>query len=89
VAIVKKYDLRNMSTKVGMLAGMLNTLRVFRFKDPAWAGDELQSLIRLRPVDHPGAVVEKAYREYERFLQTCSTMSCKMMPVGWDYNVGI
>lgn len=89
VAIVKNYDLKNMSAKVGMLAGTLNTFRVFRLKEPEWAGDELQSLIRLKPVDHPGAVVEKAYGEYEQFLQTCGTMSCKMQPVGWDYNIGI
>jgi hypothetical protein len=89
VAIVRNYGLRNMSAKVGMLAGSLNMFRVFRLKEPDWAGDDLQLLIRLQPVDRPGAIVEKAYGEYERFLQTCGTMSCKMMPVGWDYNVGI
>ena len=88
VAVVQTYSLRNMSAKVGMLAGSLNTFRVFRLKEPEWAGGELQSLMKLQPVDHPGAVVEKAFGEYKRFLKTCATMSCKMRPVGWDYNLG-
>jgi hypothetical protein len=78
-----------MSAKMGMLAGSLNMFRVFRWKEPEWVSDDLQSLIRLQPLDHPGAIIEKAYGEYKRFLQTCGTMSCKMQPVGWDYNIGI
>jgi hypothetical protein len=89
VAIVKNYDLRNMSAKVGVLAGTLNTFRVFRLKEPDWAGDDLKLLMRLQPVDRPGAIIERAYSGYERFLKTCGTMSCKMQPVGWDYNIGI
>jgi hypothetical protein len=89
VAIVKNYDLRNMSAKVGMLAGSLNLFRVFRLKEPGWVTGELQSVMDLKPVDHPGTVIEKAFEEYELFLHDCSAKNGKMRPIGWDYNIGI
>ena len=88
VAVVQAYSLRNMSAKVGMLAGWLNTFRVFRLIEPEWACGKLRSLMNLQPVDHPGAVVEKAFGEYKRFLTSCAAINSKMRPIGWDYNLG-
>jgi hypothetical protein len=89
VAIVKTYDLRNMSAKVGILAGSLTMFRVFALKEPDWATPELQSIMKLQPMDHPDEVVEQAYGEYERFVHACGSRNSRMRPIGWDYNVGI
>jgi hypothetical protein len=89
VAIVKNYELRNMSATVGMLAGSLQMFRAFRLNEPEWAAGGLQSMLRLQPLEHPAAVIEQAYSAYGRFLQVCSRKNCRIRTVGWDYNIGI
>ena len=89
VAVVRNYELRNMSAKVGMLAGSLCMFRALGLNEPEWAESGLKSILSLEPVDKPDVVIEKAFSGFERFLQTCALKNGGVKRVGWDYNLGI